>query len=714
MNIRRLAVFSAAAALALSGLALPVEAQDADNPDAAGQASDAGDGGTQTLTITDDSGQLTDAAEQAELTEPSDADARQQLDAGGGQDANADGQAADLHPGYIYLSEPLAADTFGVAGLTWDAGHELPAGATVEMRTLNGTSWSDWYVLNTEDEMDEGEGRPGTEANVSGGSTGVQLRIRGEGQLPPGVKVHLVDGQGVESELTPAAASREPTSGSETADVVNGDEERSILGGEAAGVQSTSEYGGPYQENPELQAKENERIPTALNSAQRNAADSLAKIQPRSAWGADESRMTWRPSYTTFQGVIVHHTAGSNNYTQAQVPGVIRGIYSFHAVTRGWGDVGYNVLIDKYGGRWEGRSGTLASPDTQMVTGAHAAPRNAGTMGISVLGTFDNSNRPTNTILNAITDVAGWRFAISGVNPSSQGTMTVPSGTGAALTPGSVLPRIVGHKDVASTACPGSIYGYLDLIRTGVATNYFVLLYSNTTPQQPQQAQSSYYLSNTWSSTASISFTYGLASDEALVGDWDGDGKDTVGLRRGNSFALNNATSPRGNPNFSYVYGTSSDQFLVGDWDGDGRDTLAVRRGNVFHIRNSMGQGKADSVFTYGNAGDTVLVGDWDGDGKDTLAVRRGSQYHIRNSHTTGRADSVITYGRDGDDVYVGSFGGLRRDSLAVRRGNVYHILYTIRGGDADRVVTFGRSSDVTLVGDWDGNGVDTLGVRRG
>jgi hypothetical protein len=62
---------------------------------------------------------------------------------------------------------------------------------------------------------------------------------------------------------------------------------------------------------------------------------------------------------------------------------------------------------------------------------------------------------------------------------------------------------------------------------------------------------------------------------------------------------------------------------LVGDWDGDSRDTLAVRRGNAYFLANSFRSGSADRELTYGRATDEVFVGDWDGDGVDTLGVRR-------------------------------------------------------------------------------------------
>ena len=58
-----------------------------------------------------------------------------------------------------------------------------------------------------------------------------------------------------------------------------------------------------------------------------------------------------------------------------------------------------------------------------------------------------------------------------------------------------------------------------------------------------------------------------------------------------------------------FTYGRENDAVLVGDWDGDGKDTFAVRRGNAYHVKNSLRGGDADVVFTYGRSGDVVLVG---------------------------------------------------------------------------------------------------------
>src|SRR3712207_8430304 len=55
-----------------------------------------------------------------------------------------------------------------------------------------------------------------------------------------------------------------------------------------------------------------------------------------------EHLMTWDPEVaSTIKAATVHHTADSNNYTAAQVPDMMRAIYRYQAVDRGWGDIGY-------------------------------------------------------------------------------------------------------------------------------------------------------------------------------------------------------------------------------------------------------------------------------------------------------------------------------------------------------------------------------------
>lgn len=181
---------------------------------------------------------------------------------------------------------------------------------------------------------------------------------------------------------------------------------------------------------------------------------------------------------------------------------------------------------------------------------------------------------------------------------------------------------------------------------------------------------------------------------------------------RGSAYFLNDRFD--GAANRVFRYGEPGDEVFVGDWDGNGTDTLAVRRGIFFHVRNSTTDGAADTVFAYGDPGDTVVVGDWDGDGTDTLIIRRGGTYFAKNSLTAGPADHTFSYGDPGDAVLVGRWTPTRPgDSLAVRRGITFYLKHSTESGPADVVFSYGDPTDTAFTGDWDGDGMDGIGVRR-
>ena len=231
-----------------------------------------------------------------------------------------------------------------------------------------------------------------------------------------------------------------------------------------------------------------------------------------------------------------------------------------------------------------------------------------------------------------------------------------------------------------------------------------------TTPPPGPRPTATYHLSNDWRGTTHVTQPYGQRTDEVVIGDWDGDGSDSVAVRRGTTFHVPGSDGSER----VFTYGRPGDVVLVGDWDGDGTDTLALRRGATYYVKNSLSGGSADTVLTYGRATDTVLVGDWDGNGTDTLAVRRGADFHVKNSLSGGAASVSFTFGRPGDVVLTGDWDGNGTDTLAVRRGADVHVKNSLSGGAASVSFTFGRPGDVALTGDWDGNGTDTLAVQRG
>lgn len=181
-------------------------------------------------------------------------------------------------------------------------------------------------------------------------------------------------------------------------------------------------------------------------------------INSRAAWGARAPRAVNYGS--TIRKAIVHHTVSGNGYSQSQVPGIIRGIQAYHQDGRGWDDIGYNFLVDRFGGIWEGRGGGI----DRAVVGAHASGFNTNTVGISILGDYSGS-RPSAAAVEGVSRVAGWKLFLGGVEPISSGAFT--SGGGPKYPAGTVvnLPNVVGHGDVGSTGCPGRTREVLPQIR---------------------------------------------------------------------------------------------------------------------------------------------------------------------------------------------------------------------------------------------------------
>ena len=173
----------------------------------------------------------------------------------------------------------------------------------------------------------------------------------------------------------------------------------------------------------------------------------------RAAWGADESIRRAAPAYASeVRFVIVHHTAGTNDYTRAQAPAIVRGIERFHVTSNGWNDIGYNFLVDRFGTVYEGRYGGV----DRNVIGAHALGFNTGSVGIALIGSY-GTTPPSKAALDALERLIAWRLDLAHVDPTS--SLTVTSGGSEKFVNGVPvqLRAVSGHRDTGSTECPGNL-----------------------------------------------------------------------------------------------------------------------------------------------------------------------------------------------------------------------------------------------------------------
>src|SRR3712207_4826335 len=93
----------------------------------------------------------------------------------------------------------------------------------------------------------------------------------------------------------------------------------------------------------------------------------------RTAWGnpQGEEAPDAPPRFRTATHLVVHHTAQSNTLTSSEPNWAarVRATWSFHTYSRGWGDIGYNWLIDPNGVIYAGRAGS--NDPTRDAVGFH-------------------------------------------------------------------------------------------------------------------------------------------------------------------------------------------------------------------------------------------------------------------------------------------------------------------------------------------------------
>lgn len=319
-------------------------------------------------------------------------------------------------------------EEFTVVGVSLPA-VEAPADLAVEIRTATGDTWSGWEEVDVSKDSgpdaSTGEGSPGrlvSEPLVAVGADAVQVRMTtaAPAQLPASLVATTVDAG------APTAADRAVTTAAPTPSTVAG-------------------------------------------LAVRRPA-----VVTRAQWGANESWRTrspgcdGKPDYaSTLKGATLHHTAGVNTYSAAEVPGIVRSIYAFHTAPTGnaWCDIGYNALVDKFGRVFEGRFGGLDRP----VVGAHAGGFNTGSFGISMIGSYDQVSVPP-AVISSVAGMIAWKFALHNVAP--QGRVDYISGGSSKYPAGRVvdLPTIFAHRDVGLAVCPGANgYAQLPAVRNQVS-----------------------------------------------------------------------------------------------------------------------------------------------------------------------------------------------------------------------------------------------------
>ncbi|MFJ8002282.1 N-acetylmuramoyl-L-alanine amidase [Streptomyces sp. NPDC096310] len=336
--------------------------------------------------------------------------------------------------GKVFSTGEITRKNFSSIGLSWKKESAVDSGLTAETRVHRDGAWETWREVPLE--LDEGVAeeakRAGAPAFYTDDADGVEVRFTSpKGGLPQDLRLSFID---------------------------------------------------PAQSPAISSADRQSRSAQVARAAQPD-------VKLRKDWGADEGLAD--PGYKTqasIKAAVVHHTVtGNNSYTQEQVPQIINGIYVQHILVLGYGDFPYHFIVDRFGGIWEGRKGSIEMrPGTAIpgILGGHASGFNTNTFGVAMLGNFEPNNseggedtgpdpKPTAAMVNSLADLLAWKGGQYQLEP--EGTTRLVSAGGGGTNPhptGTVLdvPVISSHRDVNVTACPGGkLYELLPDLRKQVA-----------------------------------------------------------------------------------------------------------------------------------------------------------------------------------------------------------------------------------------------------
>jgi N-acetylmuramoyl-L-alanine amidase len=204
--------------------------------------------------------------------------------------------------------------------------------------------------------------------------------------------------------------------------------------------------------------------PRRVPASASQTVDTPFPYVTRAQWGAAQCPPRAAPDYGEVKAVAVHHTVSLNDYTPEEAPQIVLAICRYHRNSNGWNDIGYNALVDRFGTIYEGRAGGL----DQAVVGAQAQGFNSQTAGVANIGDY-SSISATDEALAGTANYIRWKLGVHGQPLSGPVTLTSGGGPESRYAAGAkvTVDRVLGHRDVGKTACPGDgLYDQLDQIRS--------------------------------------------------------------------------------------------------------------------------------------------------------------------------------------------------------------------------------------------------------
>ena len=223
---------------------------------------------------------------------------------------------------------------------------------------------------------------------------------------------------------------------------------------------------------------------------------------------------------------------------------------------------------------------------------------------------------------------------------------------------------------------------------------------------------------------------FGQSTDIPIIGDWGGDGVDDIGVFRPSTQKFRLDLTGNGLWDGTGVdvglgpFGSSNDIPVIGDWDGDGVDNIGVfHPDDRCYYLDLNGNGLWDGEPTdsllgpFGQVTDIPVAGDWNNDGCDEIGFHRPSTRMFRldfngNGVWDGEPTDMLVgpFGKKTDVPAIGDWDGDGDDDIGTHRAMRRRFFLDLNGNglwDGElidlKLGPFGKMTDIGVIGNWNG-----------
>ena len=228
------------------------------------------------------------------------------------------------------------------------------------------------------------------------------------------------------------------------------------------------------------------------------------------------------------------------------------------------------------------------------------------------------------------------------------------------------------------------------------------------------------------STDRAVYWSLGRTGEIPVSGDWNGDGRQKVGLYVGGTWLLDyNGNGVWDGPDVDKLLYFGGPDYIpvVGDWNGSGTAKVGVYHNGTWLLDyngNFQWDGiNTDKLLFFGDVGYSPVVGDWNGSGNTKLGVHRNGTWILDfngNFQWDGiNTDKLIFFGGPGYTPVVGDWNGTTTTKVGAYKDGLWVVDYNGNfawdGLTLDRLAFFGGPEYTPLVGDWNAAGIDKVGA---